>query len=70
MMLTFLIDQVQETCCHYFQEARNEFRTRTALWERLRAHFAISQVASWEALYAAIIWKTDPSIEVNWQDSG
>lgn len=70
MMLTFLIDQVQETCCHYFQEARNEFRTRAGLWERIRAHFAISRVASWEALYAAIIWKTDPSIEASWQDSG
>lgn len=70
MMLTFLIDQVQETCCHYFQEARNEFRTRIGLWERIRAHFAISKIISWETLYAAIIWKTDPSIEANWQDSG
>lgn len=70
MMLTFLIDQVQETCCQYFQEARNEFRTRGGLWERIRAHFSLSKVVSWEALYAAIIWKTDPSIEHSWQDSG
>lgn len=41
MMLTFLIDQVQEACCHYFQEARNEFRTRTGLRERIRAHFKL-----------------------------
>lgn len=70
MMLTFLIDQVQETCCRYFQEARREFRARIGLWERIRSHFAISKIASWEALYAAIIWQTDPSIEGDWQDSG
>lgn len=70
MMLTFLIDQVQETCCRYFQEARNEFRARTMLWERIRAHFAISTITSWEALYAAIIWKTDPSTQPIWEDTG
>ncbi|MCB1621546.1 MAG: hypothetical protein KDI44_12520 [Thiothrix sp.] len=28
MMLTFLIGQVQEACCRYFQETCNAFRTR------------------------------------------
>lgn len=65
MMLTFLLDQVQEACCRYFQEARNEFRTRAHLWERIRAHFALSLIASWESLYAAIIWRTDPSVTLH-----
>lgn len=69
MMLTFLIDQVQETCCRYFQEARLEYRVKLHFWERIRAYFALYELASWEALYAAIIWKTDPSTEPVWQDS-
>jgi len=70
MMLTFLMDQVQEACCRYFQEARLEFTAKKRLWERIRAHFALSTIASWEALYAAIIWKTDPATEPQWHDSG
>lgn len=70
MMLTFLIDQVQELCCRYFQEARRSYRAKVRLWERIRAHFAISLIDSWESLYAAIIWHTDPSITPIWQDSG
>lgn len=70
MMLTFLMDQIQETCCRYFQEARLEYRAKSRLWERIRAHFALNVIASWEALYAAIIWKTDPAAEPLWQDSG
>lgn len=70
MMLTFLLDQVQETCCCYFQEARNEFRARTHLWERIRAHFALSLIADWESLYAAIIWRTDPAVQLDWPDTG
>lgn len=70
MMLTFLIDQVQEACCRYFQEARLEFTAKKRLWERIRAHFVLSTIASWQALYAAIIWKTDPSTEPQWHDTG
>lgn len=70
MMLTFLIDQVQETCCRYFQEARLEYTAKSRLWERIRAYFALCELASWEALYAAIIWRTDPSAEPAWQDTG
>jgi hypothetical protein len=70
MMLTFLIDQIQETCCRYFQEARREYRSKARLWERIRAYFALCKLASWEALYAAIIWKKDPSMEPAWQDTG
>ena len=70
MMLTFLIDQVQERCCRYFQEARRSYRAKVRLWERIRAHFALSLIDSWESLYAAIIWRTDPSTTPVWQDSG
>lgn len=70
MMLVFLIDQVQETCCQYFQEARNSYRARIRLWEQIRSYFNVHVIASWESLYAAIIWQTDPAVEPNWADSG
>ncbi len=70
MMLVFLIDQIQEASCRYFQEARLEFGARKRLWERVRAYFVLSKIASWEALYSAIIWKTDPSVGPDWQDTG
>ena len=70
MMLTFLIDQVQETCCGYFQEARNSYRARIRLWEEIRSCFAREHIASWEALYATIIWETDATVEPDWSDTG
>ena len=70
MMLTFLMDQVQETCCRYFQEARNSYRARIRLWEQIRSYFNVHFIVSWEALYAAIIWETDPSVAPDWQDTG
>jgi hypothetical protein len=39
MMLAFLVDQAQELGCRLFQAARAHFRSRTSLWERLRALF-------------------------------
>ena len=38
-MLAFLIDQVQELACPVFRKARQRFRSRTSLWERMRALF-------------------------------
>lgn len=70
MMLTFLIDQVQEACCRYFQTARACFRAKIRLWERIRAYADIHFIYSWESLYAAIIWTTDPSAKPEWNDTG
>jgi len=70
MMLAFLLDQIQQACCRYFQEARKEFGAKTRLWERIRAHFMLSHIHSWESLYAAIIWKTDAAQRPAWHDSG
>ena len=70
MMLTFLIDQVQETCCRYFQEARYSYRTRIRLWEQIRSYFNVHLIASWESLYAAIIWHINPSTDPDWSDTG
>ncbi|HPE62087.1 MAG TPA: hypothetical protein PLB10_17275 [Thiolinea sp.] len=39
MMLTFLVDQVQELCCRYFQEARRSYRAKVRLRERISRPF-------------------------------
>lgn len=54
MMLAFLIDQVQEIACIAFQKARRRFRSRTSLWERLRALFVGYYIDDWESVWQAI----------------
>jgi len=56
MMLAFLIDQIQEVCCHYFQALRARFYSRKLLWEVMRGLFRHCFIHDWEAFYAAIIW--------------
>ena len=56
MMLAFLVDQVQELCCHLFQAARQQFRSRTSLWDKLRGLFKEHFVVSWETVWLAIIY--------------
>ena len=54
MMLAFLVDQVQELGCRLFQAARARFRSRTSLWERLRALFTDFRISDWATLWRAI----------------
>lgn len=57
MMLAFLVDQVQELSCRLFQAARARFRSRTSLWERMRAIFTDFRIPDWSALWRAIAGK-------------
>lgn len=59
MMLAFLIDQVQEACCQYFQAVRARFYSRKRLWETMRGLFRHTLIPDWESFYAAIIWGHD-----------
>jgi hypothetical protein len=54
MMLAFLVDQIQELAYVPFQQARRRFRSRTSLWERLRALFIGYFIDDWEILWQAI----------------
>ncbi|HJW28426.1 MAG TPA: hypothetical protein VJ508_04150, partial [Saprospiraceae bacterium] len=56
MMLAFLIDQVQELCCNLFNTARQQFHSRTSLWDKLKGLFKEYFIASWERLWLAIIY--------------
>jgi len=56
MLLAFLIDQVQESCCPLFQLARKKFPTRTGLWMRMRIRFEMGIFNNWETLLKHIIY--------------
>jgi ribosome biogenesis protein Tsr3 len=62
MMLAFLIDQVQESCCELFQQARNTFRTKVYLWHKMTALFLSYFILDWETFYLSIINDHKPSI--------
>jgi hypothetical protein len=55
MMLAFFIDQIQELAYVPFQKARQRFRSRTSLWERMRALFVGYFIDDWETFWQAII---------------
>lgn len=55
MMLAFLVDQLQELACVSFQQARQRFRSRTSLWERMRALFVGYFIDGWDSFWEAII---------------
>jgi transposase len=56
MMLAFLIDQVQEYSCAFFQATRQRFRSRTSLWIKIKGLFTEFVIENWEALWRAIIY--------------
>ena len=56
MMLAFLVDQVQELCCNLFNTARQQFRSKTSLWDKLKGLFKEYFVMGWESLWLAIIY--------------
>ena len=56
MMLAFLIDQVQEYGCVFFQTARQRFHSRTSLWIKIKGLFTEFFIDTWESLWRAIIY--------------
>ena len=56
MMLAFLIDQVQEYGCAFFQAARQRFYSRTSLWIKIKGLFTEFFIENWEALWRGIIY--------------
>jgi len=64
MMLAFLVDQTQQLCCPQFTAAWKECRSKRALWERMREVFHQFQVPSMQAIYAAMLSKSKPSLQV------
>lgn len=69
MMLAFLLDQVQEACCRYFQAARDRCHSRKALWDKMRSWFHTTVLPDWETFFSALIWEPVKQAPV-WNDSG
>ena len=61
-LLAFLVDQAQELGCRLFQAARGRFRSRTSLWERLRALFNDFYIPDWKTLWEAIASGPAPTV--------
>jgi hypothetical protein len=57
MMLAFLVDQTQAFCGSLFKAARQKFRSRTSLWDKIRGLFTEYFIDRWESLWLAIIDK-------------
>jgi hypothetical protein len=64
MMLAFFVDQVQELSCHLFKKARAKFKSRTSLWENMRALFCHYSILSWDDLFNAIAYGANKPILV------
>ena len=55
MMLTFLVDQVQQICCPLFRAVWQKLGTKRALWDNLRSHFRHFIFQSMKHLYEVIL---------------
>lgn len=56
MMLAFFVDQVQELSCNLFKKAREKFKSRTSLWEKIRSMFNELLINSWDDLLNGIVY--------------
>jgi hypothetical protein len=67
MMLAFLMDQVQQLCCHLFQKALVVSKTKSRLWHKIRSCIDWIIISSWKLLYHAIIYEV--SVEFRFDTS-
>jgi len=54
MLLAFLIDQIQQHGCPFFQAALKKIKYRKYLWERIRILFYSFCINSWKDIFLAI----------------
>jgi len=47
-MLAFMVDQTQQLCCGLFRSAREKAGSKSALWEKVRAIFQLTELDSME----------------------
>ena len=54
-ILAFLINQVEQLACKFFQQALEVKKSKKALWQAIRGLFDWFIIDGWEDLYTAII---------------
>ena len=62
MMLTFLVDQVQQHCCGLFQQASAKEKYKRYFWETLPSFFFTWLLPDWETLYRALAYGAAPRV--------
>jgi len=55
MFLAFMVDQVQQACCPLFAAVLEKFKSRRALWEKLRSHASHFVFESFGQLWQAML---------------
>ncbi|WP_218933267.1 transposase [Rubripirellula lacrimiformis] len=55
MFLAFMVDQVQQACCPLFASVQEKFKSRRALWEKLRSHVNHFVFESFAELWQAML---------------
>jgi hypothetical protein len=67
MMLAFLIDQVQQFACQFFQKARQRIGTQRKHWRTMRFFFEYFTFKDWEEFLSALAYgiKTEYKIQVD-----
>lgn len=65
MMLSFLIDQVQQLCCKTYQKVRAHAGRLATLFQRVRVLTGMMAFNSWEHLYTFIgVPESRPPLEL------
>jgi len=56
MLMMFLMDQIQESCCEVFNLAYKKAQSRITLWEKMRGLFLEFYILKWEDIYLSIAY--------------
>ena len=56
MFLAFLVDQIQQLCCEFFNRALMKMKKKKCLWEMMRNLFSTYLIESWLNFYEAIAY--------------
>ena len=70
MMLSFLVDQIQEHSCRVFQQARESRSTKKTLWMQMRVMMTTFRIPDWQTYMALLIDPDTVSIQTGPYDSG
>ena len=60
MVLAFLVDQVQQLYCPFFQAAWHKLGTKRQLWDEIRHHFRLLVFESMADLLMALVRGVTP----------
>jgi len=55
MFLAFMVDQVQQACCPLFAAVHEKYKSRRALWDKLRSHVCHFTFESFAQLWRAML---------------